>query len=59
LHGKGGIYLAKQGGGVAGEVLQTKKPQAFSRCGQPGSKIYGYEMHPAPVNGAKTTLQPP
>jgi hypothetical protein len=37
----------------------SKKPQAFSRCGSPGSKIDGYEMHPAPVNGAKTTLRPP
>jgi hypothetical protein len=42
-----------------GASSTSKKPQAFSRCGQPGSKIYGYEMHPAPVNGAKTTLHPP
>jgi hypothetical protein len=36
----------------------NKKPQALSRCGSPGSKMYCYEMYPAPVNGAKTTLRP-
>jgi hypothetical protein len=26
---------------------RSKKPQAFARCGSPGSKIDGYEMYPA------------
>jgi len=34
----------------------NKKPQAFSHCGQPGSKMYWYEILPQPpVTGAKTT----
>jgi hypothetical protein len=38
--------------------VPNKKPQALSRCGSPGSKIYGYEnLTPAPVKGAKTTLR--
>jgi hypothetical protein len=36
----------------------AKKPQAFTRCGSPGSKIYVYEMYPAPVIRAKATLRP-
>jgi hypothetical protein len=28
---------------------EIKKPQAFTHCGSPGSKIYEYEISPAPV----------
>jgi hypothetical protein len=29
-------------------AVKIKKPQAFSRCGSPGSKIYCYEILPSP-----------
>jgi hypothetical protein len=28
-------------------VFETEKPEALSRCGSPGSKIYSYEMYRA------------
>jgi hypothetical protein len=29
-----------------GASVPNKKPQAFSRCGSPGSQMYGYEITP-------------
>jgi hypothetical protein len=37
-------------------VFETEKPQALSRCGSPGSKMYGYEMYrAAPVTDVAPT----
>jgi hypothetical protein len=37
-------------------VFETEKPQALSRCGSPGSKIYSYEMYRAgPVTDVAPT----
>jgi hypothetical protein len=42
------IHLVRKWRHPAGRVLQIEKPQAFSRCGSPGSKMYCYEIVPQP-----------